>query len=180
MLKLKNNRVRHFTPSPVRVLDKFPHGERFFSPYSKNLSPCGKSSNQSINNLSLASHRTGRITDFCLCFASMSLNLPHGERFLPYGEKNLTPCRNLSRTRTGLGTKRQTLYCLTVKMKSKFLKFKILQRIIRKFPAIQWNRSNVILFHETIPLNLKTTYLKLTDDCYFKNIRRTLFFCKPV
>jgi hypothetical protein len=24
------------------VLDKFPHGERFFSPYGKNLSPCGK------------------------------------------------------------------------------------------------------------------------------------------
>jgi hypothetical protein len=38
-------------------------------------------------------------------------------------------------------------------MKSKFLTFKILQRIIRKFPAIQWNRPNVILFPETIPLN---------------------------
>jgi hypothetical protein len=24
------------------VLDKFPHGERFFSPYGKNRSPCGK------------------------------------------------------------------------------------------------------------------------------------------
>jgi hypothetical protein len=33
-------------------------------------------------NLSLASSRTGRIADFCLLFASMSLNLPHGERFL--------------------------------------------------------------------------------------------------
>jgi hypothetical protein len=30
-------------------------------------------------------------------------------------------------------------------------KSKILQPIIRKFPAIQWNRQNVILFHETTP-----------------------------
>jgi hypothetical protein len=36
--------------SPVRVLDKFLHGERFFFPYGKNLSLCGKSCNQSINN----------------------------------------------------------------------------------------------------------------------------------
>jgi hypothetical protein len=86
----------------------------------------------------------------------ISLNLPHGESFLPYGEKNLSPCGNLSRASTGLGAKRRTLYFLTIKMKSKFLKFKILQRIIRKFPAIQWNRPNVILFHETIPL--KTTF----------------------
>jgi hypothetical protein len=37
-------------------------------------------------------------------------------------------------------------------LKTKILKFKSLQRIIRKFPAIQWNRQNVILCHETIPL----------------------------
>jgi hypothetical protein len=30
----------------------------------------------------------------------------------------------LSRTRTGRGAKRQTLYFLTIEMKSKFLKFK--------------------------------------------------------
>jgi hypothetical protein len=42
MLKFKKYRVRHFTPIPVRVLDKFPHGERFFSPYGKNPSLCGK------------------------------------------------------------------------------------------------------------------------------------------
>jgi hypothetical protein len=59
MLKLKKYRVRRLAPSQVRVLDKFPHGKRFFSPYGKNLSPCGKSSNQSVNNLSLASSRTG-------------------------------------------------------------------------------------------------------------------------
>jgi hypothetical protein len=66
-------------------------------------------------------------------------DLAHGERFLPYGEKNLSPCGNLSRTRTRPGMKRQTLYryFLTNKMKSKFLKFEILQWMIRKFPAIQ-------------------------------------------
>jgi hypothetical protein len=58
----------------------------------------------------------------------MSLNLPHGERFLPYGEKNLSP----GEERSG---KHYTF--LTIEMKSKFLKFKILQQIIRKFPAIQ-------------------------------------------
>jgi hypothetical protein len=35
------------------------------------------------------------------------------------------------------GAKRQTLYFLTIKMKSKFFKLKILQRIIGKFPAIK-------------------------------------------
>jgi hypothetical protein len=34
--------VGRFAPSLVRVLDKFLHGVRFFSPYGKNLSPCGK------------------------------------------------------------------------------------------------------------------------------------------
>jgi hypothetical protein len=48
MLRFKKYRVLRFTPSPGNVLDKFSHGERFFSPYVKNLSPCGKSSNQSI------------------------------------------------------------------------------------------------------------------------------------
>jgi hypothetical protein len=73
-------------------------------------------------------------------------DLPHGERFLPYREKNL------SRTRTGWGEKRQAVFFLTIGMKSIFLKFKVLQRIIRKLPTIQWNRPNVILFHKTIPL----------------------------
>jgi hypothetical protein len=54
-------RVCHFAHNPVRVLDKFLHGERFFSPYVKNLSPYCKSSNQSMHNLSLASSRTGKI-----------------------------------------------------------------------------------------------------------------------
>jgi hypothetical protein len=112
-------RVRRFTPSPVRVLNKFPHGERFFSPYGKNLSLCGKSSNQSINNLSLASSRMGRMADFCFCFASIALNLQHGERFLLYREKNLSMCGNLSRTRT-----KRTLYFLNFNIKNE--NFKIL------------------------------------------------------
>jgi hypothetical protein len=68
MLKFKKYRVCRFAPRPVHVLDKFPRGERFFSPYGKNLSPCG----------------------------------------------------NLSWTRTGRGAKRQTLYFLTIEMKLKF------------------------------------------------------------
>jgi hypothetical protein len=31
-----------FVPSLVCALDKFPHGERFFLPYGKNLLPCGE------------------------------------------------------------------------------------------------------------------------------------------
>jgi hypothetical protein len=91
MLKFLKHRIRRFAPSPVRVLDKFPHSERFFSPYSKNLSPCDKSSNQSINMLSLASSRMGRIADFWLFFALMLLNKPHSERFFTVrGEKYLS------------------------------------------------------------------------------------------
>jgi hypothetical protein len=40
------------------------------------------------------------------------------------------------------------------KMKLKILTFKSLQWMHRKFPAKQCNRQNVILFHETIPLNV--------------------------
>jgi hypothetical protein len=39
---VKKYSVCRFAPRPVRVLDKFPHSERFFSPYGKNFSPCGK------------------------------------------------------------------------------------------------------------------------------------------
>jgi hypothetical protein len=42
MLKFKMYRVLCFAPSPVHVLDKFPHGERFFFLCGKNLFPCGK------------------------------------------------------------------------------------------------------------------------------------------
>jgi hypothetical protein len=51
-------------------------------------------------------------------------DLPHGERFLPYREKNLSPCGNLSRTRTGQGAKRRTLYFLNFNIKNE--NFKIL------------------------------------------------------
>jgi hypothetical protein len=39
---VKKNSFCSFAPCPVGVLDEFPHGERFFPPYGKNLSPCGK------------------------------------------------------------------------------------------------------------------------------------------
>jgi hypothetical protein len=45
-------------------------------------------------------------------------DLHHGERLLPYGEKNLSPWRNLSRTRTGRGAKRRTLYFLNFNIKN--------------------------------------------------------------
>jgi hypothetical protein len=49
-------------------------------------------------------------------------DLPHGERFLPYGEKNLVPCRNLSRTRSGRGAKWRMLYFLNVNIKNENFK----------------------------------------------------------
>jgi hypothetical protein len=49
---------------------------------------------------------------------------------LPYGEKNLSPCGNLSRTRTGLGAKRRTLYFLHFSIKNE--NYKILHRLVRK------------------------------------------------
>jgi hypothetical protein len=42
ILVAKKYSVWRFAPNPVLVLDKFPYGERFFSLYGKNLSPCGK------------------------------------------------------------------------------------------------------------------------------------------
>jgi hypothetical protein len=55
------------------------------------------------------------------------------------------------------------VYTVAVLVKDKFRAMndtanpKILQRIIRMFPAIQWNHQNVILFHETIPLRALIT-----------------------
>jgi hypothetical protein len=128
MLKFKKYRVRRFVPSPVHVLDKFPHGERFVSPYGKNLSPCGKFNDSDAKHkqksaiLPVRELANDKLITLC---------------WMIYGEKNLSPYGNLSGIRTGLGTKRRTLYFLNIEMKSKFLTFKILQRIIRKFPAIQ-------------------------------------------
>jgi hypothetical protein len=39
---VKKYSVCRFAPRPLPVLDKFLRGERFFSPYGKNLSPCSK------------------------------------------------------------------------------------------------------------------------------------------
>jgi hypothetical protein len=40
---------------------------------------------------------------------------------------------------------------------------------MRKFPAIQWNRQNVILFHQTIPLNqskIKVRFLNMSVETF--------------
>jgi hypothetical protein len=70
-----------------------PHGERFFSPYGKKLSPCGKPFNQStycINNLSLASSRTGTIADFLFMFCFDVIKFTaRREIFTVRGEKSL-------------------------------------------------------------------------------------------
>jgi hypothetical protein len=67
------------------------------------------------------------------------------------------------------------------------LKFKILQRIIKKFPAIQWNRPNVILFHETIPLTSFCKFLQFltsfmcfnfTYICFWKCVCRVKLECE--
>jgi hypothetical protein len=44
-----------------------------------------------------------------------------GERFLLYGEKNLSPCGNLSRTLTEQGTKRRNLYFLNFNIENENL-----------------------------------------------------------
>jgi hypothetical protein len=137
VLKLKKYRVRRSVPSPVRVLDQLPHSERFFSLYGKNLSPCG------VFNGIDAKHQQ-RPAVFPVqelakdrLFIFWLEDLPHDEIFLPSGEKNPSPCGNLSRTRTRLGAKRRTLYLLNFKIRTKILKFKIFRRIARKFPAMQ-------------------------------------------
>jgi hypothetical protein len=66
--------------------------------------------------------------------------------------------------------KNDTADPIIFKLKSKILKFKILQRIIIMFPAILWIRQNVILFHETISLSF------IEKDCmgqvnYMKNVQ---------
>jgi hypothetical protein len=88
------------------TVDKFPHGERFFSLYGKNLSPCGKfydiDAKHKQKSAILPVRELAKDKLFILCLG----DLPHGERFLPF----LLPCGKLSRTRTGLGAKRRTLY----------------------------------------------------------------------
>jgi hypothetical protein len=59
------------------------------------------------------------------------------EIFTVRGEKSLAMRELVQDKYRAIGARRRTLYFLNIKMKSKFLKFKILQRIIRKFPAIQ-------------------------------------------
>jgi hypothetical protein len=120
---VKKYSVCRFAPCPVHVLDKFPHGERFFSPYSKNLLPCGKfnyiDAKHKQKSVILPLREPAKDKLFILYLE----DLPHSERFLPFGEKNLSPCGNLSRTRTGQGAKRQTQYILNFNNKNENFKF---------------------------------------------------------
>jgi hypothetical protein len=119
---VKKYSVCSFAPRPVRVLDKFPHCERFFSPYGKNLSLCGKFNDIDAKHKHKSAILPVREPAKDKLFIFYMEDLPHGERFLPYGEKNLSPCRNLSRTRTGRGPKRRTLYFLNFNIKNENVK----------------------------------------------------------
>jgi hypothetical protein len=70
-----------FAPRPVRVLDKFPYGKRFFSPYGKNLSPCGK-----FNDIDATHKQKSAILPMWepakdKLFIVYLEDLPHGKRF---------------------------------------------------------------------------------------------------
>jgi hypothetical protein len=84
---VKKYRVRRFAPSPVLVLDKFPHGERFFSPYGKNLSSCGKfndiDANHKQKSLILPVREPAKDKLFILYLE----DLTHGEKFYRTGRK---------------------------------------------------------------------------------------------
>jgi hypothetical protein len=98
MLKFKKYRVRRFTPSQVRVLNQLPHGERFFSRYGKNLSPCGKFNDIDSKNKQKSAIFTVRELakdKLFILYYSMLVDLPHGEIFLPYiREKSLAVREN--------------------------------------------------------------------------------------
>jgi hypothetical protein len=59
----------------------------------------------------------------------------------------------------------ETLYFLNFKLKSNIVKFKILQRMVRKFPGIQRNHQKSILFHETIPFILYSEMKTVPKYC---------------
>jgi hypothetical protein len=124
MLNFKKYRVCRFAPSPVSVLDKFPHCKIF--------SPCTVKISHRAVNLMISMQNLNKNRRFSLCGNWLRIDGLYsgwriyrmGRDFLPYGEKNLSPCGNLSRTRTGLGAKQRTLYILKFNIKNE--NFKIL------------------------------------------------------
>jgi hypothetical protein len=76
-----------FSPSPVLVMDKFPHGESFFSPYGRNLLPCGK-----FNDIDDKHKQKSAINKL---FTLWLEDLSHGERFLLYEREKSLPVREL-------------------------------------------------------------------------------------
>jgi hypothetical protein len=69
--------------SPVRGLDKFPHGERLFSPYRKNLSLCGKFNEIDAKHKQKSAILPVRELAKDKLFILWLEDLPHGKRFLP-------------------------------------------------------------------------------------------------
>jgi hypothetical protein len=62
-------------------------------------------------------------------------------------------------------------------MKLKYLKFKILQRIITKFPAIQWNRPNVIRLSLSSLLFLCEIDKFPSQAIFCRKLHWELYFC---
>jgi hypothetical protein len=58
----------------------FPHGERFFSPYGKNLSPCGKFNDIDAKRFSILHVREPAKDKLFILWLK---GLSHGKRFLP-------------------------------------------------------------------------------------------------
>jgi hypothetical protein len=65
-------------------------------------------------------------------------------------------------------------------MKTKILKFKILQRVHRRFRAIQQNHQNSILLHETIPLKAKKMNTRRKYLTYCVGIENKAYSTKPL
>jgi hypothetical protein len=67
------------------------------------------------------------------------------------------------------------VYFLNFKIKTKILKFKIIRRIVRKFPTIQYNRPTIVLFHETIPWSHAKEEIRKDENLnqllHFSNLR---------
>jgi hypothetical protein len=91
----KKYSVCRLSPRPVRVLDKLPHGERFFSLYGKNLSACGKFNDIDAKHKQKSAILPVREPVKDKSFILYLEDLPHGKRFLPTREKNLSPCGSL-------------------------------------------------------------------------------------
>jgi hypothetical protein len=89
ILKFKKYSVRRFAPCPVRVLDKFPHGKRFFSPYGK-ISPRALNPPTKCKQFILSQFPHGENHGFLYMFCINIIKFTaRGEIFTVRGEKSL-------------------------------------------------------------------------------------------